>query len=178
MKHHIGIMLMLYYKMETPQNMKRTEGKKMMKDRNYLLVLVSLAITGIPALAVDYVACREMLTTKNEMMKKIEIMEEYHQKIKMPYEKQKFFNTTKVPEFIISTGCPKNDEREEIAGKTDILSKDEWCRLNLKNNYIAKLWVEEEKTLYGKEFILKAKNWIRAATKVNTDMEKAGCPYR
>jgi hypothetical protein len=39
-----------------------------MKSRIYLLILLSLAITGMPALAVDYVACREMLRTKNEFV--------------------------------------------------------------------------------------------------------------
>jgi hypothetical protein len=40
----------------------------MMKNRNYLFVLLSLTLTGVPALAVDYVACREMLRTKNEFI--------------------------------------------------------------------------------------------------------------
>ena len=40
----------------------------MMKSRNYLLILLSLTLTGMPALAVDYVACREMLRTKNEFI--------------------------------------------------------------------------------------------------------------
>jgi len=39
-----------------------------MKSRNYLFILLSLTITGMPALAVDYVACREMLRTKNEFI--------------------------------------------------------------------------------------------------------------
>lgn len=39
-----------------------------MKSRNYLFVLLSLTLTGMPALAVDYVACREMLRTKNEFI--------------------------------------------------------------------------------------------------------------
>ena len=40
----------------------------MMKSRNDLFVLLSLTLTGVPALAVDYVACREMLRTKNEFI--------------------------------------------------------------------------------------------------------------
>lgn len=135
----------------------------MMKSRNYLLLLLSLTLTGMPALAVDYVACREMLRTKNEMMLRIEQKEEYYQKIKLPYEKRKFFDTTQVPENIIAIGCPKNE--------------DEWCRTSFKSNYVAKLWVEEEKKLYGRDFILGAKDWIRGATRVNADMKKAGCPY-
>ncbi len=39
-----------------------------MKSRNYLLILLSLTLTGMPALAVDYIACREMLRTKNEFI--------------------------------------------------------------------------------------------------------------
>jgi len=39
-----------------------------MKSRNYLLILLSLTLTGMPALAVDYVACREMLRTRNEFV--------------------------------------------------------------------------------------------------------------
>lgn len=40
----------------------------MMRCKNYLLLLLSLTLTGMPALAVDYVACREMLRTKNEFI--------------------------------------------------------------------------------------------------------------
>jgi len=115
----------------------------MMKGRNYLLILLSLTLTEMPTLAVDYVACREMLRTKNEMILRIEQKEEFFQRIKLPYEKQKFFDNTQVPENIIAIGCPK--------------SEDEWCRTSFKSNYIAKLWVEEEKKLYVKDFVSEAK---------------------
>lgn len=43
----------------------------MMRCKNYLLLLLSLTLTGIPAYAVDYLNCREMLRTKNEFEKKL-----------------------------------------------------------------------------------------------------------
>ena len=100
-----------------------------------LVAFLSVVSTGMPAYAVDYVACREMLRTKNEMILKIEQKEEFYEKIKLPYEKRKFFDTTQVPENVIAIGCPKNE--------------DEWCRTSFKSNYVAKLWVEEEKNFTG-----------------------------
>ena len=39
-----------------------------MRNKLFLTAFVSVIITGMPALAVDYVACREMLRTKNEFI--------------------------------------------------------------------------------------------------------------
>lgn len=43
----------------------------MMRGRNYLLILLTFTLTGMPAYAVDYLNCREMLRTKNEFEKKL-----------------------------------------------------------------------------------------------------------
>lgn len=60
-----------------------------MKSRNYLLILLSLTLTGMPALAVDYVACREMLRTKNEF---VSISNQYET---MKIRTQRIYKTTK-----------------------------------------------------------------------------------
>ena len=87
-----------------------------MKSRNYLLVLLSLTITGMPALAVDYIACREMLRTKNEF---IEISNQYET---MKIETQRIYRTTKdkndglkcldIPNGFIDKSIPIKDWKE------------------------------------------------------------------
>ena len=138
---------------------------------------LSVIAVCMPAYAVDYVACREMLRTKNEMILKAQEIEKNYQNITIPQKRQQFLYTTQVPEHIMSIGCPKNDYKEEITEKSDILSKYEWCRVHFKTDYVAKLWVEEEKKLSQENISLEAKKWIKAANKVQADMKKADCPY-
>ena len=139
-----------------------------MKSRNYLLLLLSLTLTGMPALAVDYVACREMLRTKNEMRTNhIKIENDALEKIR---KEEVFIN---IPE----TECSL--EKINYAGE---LVK---CMENYRNKVRKAQGVKEIKPYFriktsNNEIIFYTEEgykWFQAGLRVAFDMKKAGCPY-
>ena len=133
-----------------------------MKSRNYLLALLSLTLTGMPALAVDYVACREMLRTKNELYaiskqydnREIEIDDWW----KSNYDKLLQECKEKLP---------KITKYEKVF---DITVEENDC--------LSAEWYKKYDDIKKKRFnsgggIM----WYKKALKVEADMKRANCPY-
>ena len=150
-----------------------------MKSRNYLLILVSLTITGMPALAVDYVACREMLRTKNEM-----------REMSVNYENRAIENNSRVKEVIINipeTECTL--EKINYAGEISKCMEDYRNKVRNTEDYRNKVRkaqeVKEIKPYFREKigktdivfYTMEGYKWWKALIKVDNDMRKAGCPY-
>ena len=128
-----------------------------MKILKYLLFLVVLGAYS-PVSAVDYLQCREMLRTKNEMIVNATKTEAEY---KSNYEK-----TIVVP----NAECPLGQEWNSYTSK-----------LVCEQNYRTKL-VDDRKpvaTLSGgtKFYTNEGYKWYKSAIKVALDMKKAQCPY-
>ncbi len=151
-----------------------------MKSRNYLLVLLSLTITGMPALAVDYIACREMLRTKNEF---IEISNQYEtMKIKTQeiYKTKKDENDivkcVKIPNGFIIKATPIKDWKEgEDIPKLSSPILDCWKRVYERQNIRRNQGETKSRGLYF--HFDEGHYYYKKALKVEADMKRANCPY-
>ena len=128
-----------------------------------LVAFLSVISTGTPACAVDYIACREMLRTKNEF---IDISNQYETgKIKT----QEIYNTKK----------DKNDRDKcyMIKVLTQSNSFDEELKaFNLAGECLQKKEKEKDKRrLYY--LTDEGHYYYKKALKVKEDMRKANCPY-
>jgi len=128
-----------------------------MKILKYLLFLVVLGAYS-PVSAVDYLQCREMLRTKNEMIGNATKTEADY---KSNYEK-----TIVVP----NAECPLGQEWNSYT-----------LKLVCEQDYRTKL-VDDRKpvaTLLGgtRFYTNEGYKWYKSAIKVQLDMKKAQCPY-
>lgn len=141
------------------------------------LCFLSVLATGMPAYAVDYVACREMLRTKNEMIFKAKEIEKEWKQITYYKRWGDFREKTKIFEDAMDIGCPKEKFKDEIEDKNAILTKYEWCRSTFSSDMKQKLFEDEERK-HSREYTNpEAIKWAKTARKVQSDMKKAGCPY-
>ena len=126
-------------------------------------------LTG-PALAVDYVQCREMLRTRNEMVNKAARAELYFRDelTKDECDDDKFQVVSipgrKVGNYTIPPYY-QTDYDAKRACKKEFMSK----LIRAQKPYIA--WDGSE--LFSPVAI----EWAKAQGKVNKDMKAAGCPY-
>jgi hypothetical protein len=139
-----------------------------MKKALALIANLSAIISIQPVFAVDYVACREMLRTKNEM-------------INLAKEKDKGYT-----EIYIYPKCPDyvkwlEAEKESNAGYERVL-KSINVKLTPKSipgaialNCLSK--VKSYRTTYDTFFSSEAIGFAKGAEKVLQDMRKEKCPY-
>ena len=156
-----------------------------MKSRNYLLILLSLTLTGMPALAVDYVACREMLRTKNEFMQ-----------ISNEYENGKIKDSTTLDDKRINAAiveidikCLTKKATFEAAMEAAEKEKRPVAMRSVENGgkYVMNYYVagpnysnclETEMSNLHKGFTtFGGAKWYKKALKVEADMKRANCPY-
>ena len=131
-----------------------------------LTAFVSVISTGMPALAVDYVACREMLRTKNEFLSISNLFE------KSVIKTQEIYNTNKDnsdwDECVISSY--RKSERFSLPFTCvccDTISKKKNIRRNTKDTRDKGLYLQTDEGHY----------YYKKALKVEADMRKANCPY-
>ena len=153
-----------------------------MKSRNYLLVLLSLTITGMPALAVDYIACREMLRTKNEF---IEISNQYET---MKIRSQGIYETKKdgndmmkcldIPNAFTPKATPiKEWKYGDIPAPLKFSTPSGDCtdRISERKNIRRNQGETKSRGLY---FLTdEGHYYYKKALRVEADMKRANCPY-
>ena len=137
-----------------------------MRNKLLLTAFVSVIITGMPAYAVDYIACREMLRTKNEFISISNLFE------KSVIKTQEIYNTKKDnsdwDECVI--GSYRKSERFSlpfICVCCDSISK----KKDIKRN-------TEDTRDKGLHFITdEGHYYYKKALKVEADMKRGNCPY-
>ena len=128
-----------------------------------LVAFLSVVSTGMPAFAVDYLNCREMLRTKNEF---IDISSQYETgKIKT----QEIYNTKK----------DKND-RDKCYMRDDLTQSTSFNEalkaFNLAGECLQKIEKGKDKRrLYY--LTDEGHYYYKKALKVEADMKRANCPY-
>ena len=146
---------------------KYEDYKEMRKALSFISTF-TVIISIQPVFAVDYVACREMLRTKNEMLNNARDTE------------GKFLGNITTQN---CDGIPITDYR----GYIDFSKKDKCYEDNLslyKNTHkpLLKLKIgillPEMKTPSSEFYSSEAINWLKAGNKVILDMKKANCPYQ
>jgi hypothetical protein len=117
--------------------------------RSVVLGLAAPLLFNLPAQAVDYLQCREMLRTKNEM-------------VAIAKEKDK--------QYLEQYVYPKCPGMESDKSTNPVPRKFEtvWnCLINAKTT----------STTVGHYYSPEAAKWAKAAEKVTADMRKRQCPY-
>lgn len=130
------------------------------------VVLLLMTVTT-PSYAVDYVQCREMLRTKNEMLEKARAIEG---DTRIQYLKEV------CPEWGISNPL---DRHKAIEGKAQ-------CQ----PEYLETVILPSKKPVYKSDLIMPGDysprlnyyntasvGWVKSAEKVASDMKKGNCPY-
>ena len=128
-----------------------------MKILNHLLFFVVLGAYS-PVSAVDYLQCREMLRTKNEMTENVV-------KIEADY-KSNFRNSIVVPE----AACPLGQEWNSFSSKLV-------CEQNYKDKLVGERKPVATSPGGTKFYTNEGYKWYKSAVKVQVDMKKAQCPY-
>lgn len=133
-----------------------------------LVAFLSVVSTGMPAYAVDYVACREMLRTKNEFLSISNLFEKSVIKTKEIYKTKK--DNSDWDECVISS-YRKSEKSERFSLPTceccDSISK----KKDIKRN-------TEDTRKKGLHFITdEGHYYYKKALKVEADMKRANCPY-
>ena len=142
-----------------------------MKSRNYLLILLSLTLTGMTALAVDYVACREMIRTKNEFVSISNQYEKLELGTRLIYDTKK--DTQKWSK-CYGTMWDKVKTGEEIEEE---IKKISTCEQNQREEKNRRRNQGETKRM-GLHFITdEGHYYYKKALKVEADMKSANCPY-
>ena len=148
-------------------------------NKLFLAAFVSVIITGMPALAVDYVACREMLRTKNEF---ISISNQYEKGDLItrniygidPRQKCRDITNKEIADYTkLTNDIDKNLYMENIVAKDEsgkcersIIDTRE-KRRNPKEIKSRGLYLRTDEGHY----------YYKKALKVEADMRKANCPY-
>ena len=117
--------------------------------RSVVLGLAAPLLSNLPAQAVDYLQCREMLRTKNEMLA---IAKEKDQQY---LERQVY---------------PKCPGMEGDKSSTPVP-----MRFETVYNCLTK--AKTTRTSFGDYYSQEAVKWAKSAEKVTTDMRKQRCPY-
>jgi hypothetical protein len=137
-------------------------------------VIAASALLAQSAGAVDYVQCREMLRTKNEMLQKLRSTE--------GNTLRKYF-AINCPEIDIVAYSP-----EDIKKKLDLVKgnpkcsaeyRDKYLLANKKPAYISKqpIVFPEDGNSRSRFYNPESTSWVKAVEKVTADLRKAGCPY-
>lgn len=144
-----------------------------------LVAFLSVVSTGMPAYAVDYIACREMLRTKNEFM---DISSQYEKGDLRtrniygidPRQKCRDITNKEIEEYTkLTNNIDKNLYMENIVAKDEsgkceraIIDTRE-KRRNPKEIKSRGLYLRTDEGHY----------YYKKALKVEADMRKANCPY-
>ena len=141
-----------------------------MRNKLFLTAFVSVIITGMPALAVDYLNCREMLRTKDMFIsisdsnEKIELGLRYICKVGKVWVWGKY-DLAKYDK--IQTDKEKDEERElTIACNQKKREEQDRRRNQGETKRMGLYFVTDEGHYYYKK-----------ALKVEADMRRANCPY-
>lgn len=131
-------------------------------------LLVALITMTAPANAVDYLQCREMLRTKNEML-----------------EKARELEGSKRIEYL-KVACPEWSISNPLERYNAIKGKE-----NCKAEYLEAVILPTKKPVYKSSLILPGDemprlyyyntasiNWVKSAENVVNDMRRGNCPYR
>ena len=156
----------------------------------FSIAILSVISTGMPAYAVDYVACREMLRTKNEFIEKL-INTNVENRVRcfnlwlLDVERKKYRNELNKLDMEIKDNRIEEDERFRKALELAELSiknrrRDDYtkglydkCILTLEKR---KVYNEEEQhRIYYTD--KEGYNWYKKVLRVKEDMRKANCPY-
>lgn len=158
-------------------------GDGKIRIKLYFYVFLCVIATGIPAYAVDYIACREMLRTKNEFM---EISNQYEtMKIKTQeiYKTKKDENDIvkcrKIPNGFTPKETPIKDwkEGEDIPAfrMPSFPIFDCWDRVSERQNIRRNQGETKSRGLY---FLTdEGHYYYKKALRVEVDMKRANCPY-
>ena len=139
-----------------------------MRNKLLLTAFVSVIITGMPALAVDYIACREMLRTKNEF---ISISNQYE---KTELGTKSIYNTKKDWDKCWFASFDKIKSEKEL---DEDLEKYSACMRNRDKEENRRRNQGETKRM-GLHFITdEGHYYYKKALKVEVDMKRANCPY-
>jgi hypothetical protein len=139
---------------------------------------LSVIALGIPAYAVDYVACREMLRTKNDFFS-----------ISKQYENGEIENIIEIDPKKIREKCDKYSDKMPIMEKIKHIRLLEITKnlppMNLPKplytayfDCISAEWDKQYNAVEKKGFrTFGGAKWYEKAKRVQVDMKKAGCPY-
>ena len=160
-------------------------------NKLFLTAFVSVIITGMPAYAVDYIACREMLRTKNEFREKL-INTNTENRLRclslwsLDKERNKYWNELNKLKIEIKDNRIEEDERFRKALElTEIEIKerrrDDYtmglynkCLSTLENKKVYSEKEEQYRTYYTDK---ESYNWYKKVLRVKEDMKRANCPY-
>ena len=160
---------------------------------NKLLLVTFLTVisTGMPAFAVDYLNCREMLRTKNEFIEKL-INTNVENRVRcfklwfLDEERKKYRNELNKLEMEIKDNRIEEDERFRKALELAELSiksrrRDDYttglhnkCILTLEKRKVYNEKEEQHRIYYTDK---EGYNWYKKVLRVKEDMRKANCPY-
>lgn len=138
-----------------------------------LIVILSAIISTQPVFAVDYVACREMLRTKNEMLINADeavgnfyksIAEQSCPEDKFIIHKIQYGVDFKDKDYDAHSKCIQEAHSSYEQTHKPLLALENGVLLpyrGITNNFYSPTAV----------------NWIKASKKVSLDMKKASCPY-
>ena len=159
-------------------------GQNKIRIKLYFYVFLSVIATGMPAYAVDYIACREMLRTKNEF---IEISNQYEtMKIETRFiyetkkDKNDWLKCSKIPNgFTTNPIPPIEDWKEGEDIRTFRLPSDPtfecWDRVSERKYKRRNQGETKSRGLY---FLTdEGHYYYKKALKVEADMKRANCPY-
>jgi hypothetical protein len=147
-----------------------------MKKALTLTATLSVFISIQPVSAVDYVACREMLRTKNEMLNGGGNRENifWTNLTKKSCPDAKFLTTIYTKPYNTSyEGI--NTDKQNICFQEAIALYEQTHKplLYLKTSIV----VPDTGISWNKFYSEDAISWIKSGIKVMRDMKKAGCPY-
>jgi len=154
-----------------------------MKKTLAFVATFTTLISTQPVFAVDYVACREMLRTKNEMLDKGREAEEvfwntignkecpderftFTDNIRKGYDFTNYHFDEMIKCRELARDAYKSTHKPIIQLKTNITINP---HKHIDNNNIISISEIYDTTASG---------WIKSSNKVLVDMKKAGCPYQ
>lgn len=156
-----------------------------------LVAFLSVVSTGLPAYAVDYLNCREMLRTKNEFREKL-INTNVENRVRcfslwsLDKERKKYRAELNKLEMEIKDNRIEEDERFRKALELAELSikSRRWddytkglydkCILTLEKRKVYNEKEEQHSIYYTDK---EGYNWYKKVLRVKEDMRKANCPY-
>ena len=156
-----------------------------------IITFLSVISTNIPAYAVDYLNCREMLRTKNEFREKL-INTNVENRLKclslwsLDKERNKYRNELNKLKIEIKDNRLEEDERFRKALELPEIEikerrRDDYttglynkCIATLENKKVYNEKEEQHRTYYTDK---EGYNWYKKVFRVKEDMKRANCPY-
>lgn len=143
-----------------------------------LITFLSVISTGIPAYAVDYVACREMLRTKNELFAISKQYEDGEIKDNIDHKRLEAIGKriTKCEALQIKVTSYEEATKTGLplafrSGKNDIETYYVAPKSYFECLSAAAYYPQKGSTTFG------GAKWYEKALKVEADMKRANCPY-